>query len=47
MYLEHDLEYFKDRDINLNAEGLENHLPNILINNIPRPQRGFIIDGKK
>ena len=34
MYLEHDLEYFKDRDKNFNAEELDNHLPNILINNI-------------
>ena len=47
MYLEHDLEFFKDWDINLNAEELDNHLPNILINNLPRPQRDFIINNKK
>jgi len=48
IYLEHDLNYFKDRDITLyNKEVLDKHLPNVLIQDIPRPTNDFIIDGKR
>jgi len=47
IYLEHDLNYFKDRDITFNKEELDNLLPNVLIQGIPRPTNDFIIDGKR
>ena len=47
IYLEHDLNYFKDRDITLNKDELDSLLPNVLIDNIPRPNKDFIIDNKR
>jgi len=47
IYLEHDLNYFKDRDITFNKEELDSLLPNILIQGIPRPTKDFIIDNKR
>jgi len=47
IYLEYDLNYFKDRDITFNKEELDNLLPNILIQGIPRPNNDFIIDNKR
>ena len=47
IYLEYDLNYFKNRDITFNKEELDNLLPNILIDSIPRPQNDFIIDNKR
>jgi len=47
IYLEHDLNYFKDRDITFNKEELDKVLPNILIDNVPRPNNDFIIDNKR
>jgi len=47
IYLEHDLNYFKDRDITFNKEELDNLLPNVLIQGIPRPTNDFIIDNKR
>jgi len=47
IYLEHDLNYFKDRDITFNKEELESLLPNIFIKNIPRPNNDFVIDNKR